>query len=135
MRLLAITLNLLLLFIFGAGQICFCTESDNCQAVTNFSADSDPFAIDTAPKKLQVKCASAGNQDCCVDCFNSMDIAAGAGNSFDNTSFEVAGPVPSWTPFAIAQNENVERPRVRAPPNGFGRPGTKTYLAKQSLLI
>lgn len=135
MRLLTITLNLLFLFIFGAGQICFCTESDKCQGVASFFADSDSIAIGTVSKEPQVKCASAGNQDCCVDCFNSIDIAAGAGNSIDSTSFEVAGPVPSWTPFAIAQNENVERPRVRAPPNGFGRTGTKTYLAKQSLLI
>lgn len=133
MRLLAITLNLLFLFIFGAGQICFCTESDNCQGAANLIISKKPVSNDS--EELQIKRSSVCNEDCCVDCFSSIDIAAWAGNLFDGTNFETAGPIPSWTTFAITKNDSAERPRVRAPPNGFGSPGTKTYLAMQSLLI
>ncbi len=133
MRLLVITLNLLFLFIFGAGQICFCTESDDCQGASSLLVAKEVASL--CPKELQNDCTAASNPDCCVDCFNSIDIAAWAGSLFDGTNFEASGPIHPWTTFAIAKNESVERPRVRAPPNGFGSPGTKTYLAMQSLLI
>jgi len=133
LKLLTITLNLLFLFIFGAGQICFCTESDNCQGATNISFAGKVASSDR--KVFQSECTSASSQDCCADCFNSTDVAALAGNLFDGSNFESAGPMSSWTTFAIFKNDKAERPRMRAPPDGFGNLVTKIYLAKQSLLI
>lgn len=133
MKLLAFTLNLLFLFIFGAGQICFCTESDDCQGAANFFVSIEP--VTAGPKELKTDQTSATSQDCCVDCLNSIDVAMWTGNLFDGTNFEASAPIPSWTAFAIIKNACLERPSVRAPPNGFGSPGTKTYLTLQSLLI
>ena len=130
---LAITLNLLFLFIFGAGQICFCSESDNCQGTANLIVSKKTVKEDS--EELQIRQSPLWNQDCCVHCFSSMEIAVWAFNLFDGTSFELTCPIPPWTTFEIAANDGADRPRVRAPPNGFGSPGTKTYLAIQSLLI
>lgn len=134
MRLLAITLNLLFLFMFGTGQaFCFCTESDDCQGVTNVVAAEN--AVNSQQKDLQPELTSNNSEDCCVDCFKSMDTAGWVGKSFDSSDFEIVRSFPSWTAFAIPQNDTVERTCIRAPPNGYGSPGTKTYLAKRVFLI
>lgn len=134
LKLLAIALNLLSLFIFGTGQaFCFCTEVDDCQGAANLLVVKR--AVNSQQRDLQFELTSDINENCCVDCFKSMDAAGWVGKSVDSSDFEVIRSFPPWTVFVISQNEIAERNSIRAPPNGYGSPGTKTYLAKRVFLI
>ncbi len=149
MRFLTIVLNIIFLFSFGAGQAsCMCSENDECQGLANpllqkkltqihaefekqnlLSELSNEQSVSSASQSMSI-C----KDDCCADCFNSPDLVTINTVDANENLFDAAAKQTFDFLSEFKDKKPISVNSSRAPPPET-QPGTKTYLAKRTLLI
>ena len=147
MRFLTIVLNIIFLFSFGAGQAsCMCSENDECQGLANPLLQKKLTQIHAEFEKRNLlseltedQSASSASisisvckDDCCADCFNTPELVTNGTVDTDENLFD-ATPKPTFYTAELKDRKPVSIISPRAPPET--QAGTKTYLAKRTLLI